>query len=300
RWHGCRSGPRDTTGPAAARRGHVRARRPRTSSGFRSPATRAGRHPARRRSSCWYLRSRWSWSFNCRRPGAAARQGQPFNRTRLPWGGATAPPAGSSACRMRSVAHVEGADLVAVRITQVGADRLVRRGIARAGGAFVGAASGEAGLVPPGHRLIIGRGEAERVAVGNGGRFTIVRRGHDERALRTGIDQPAGFGRGHVLVAEDAHDGFVERAAFLDVVRTEEDVGKHGQGPLLRKGGSALERGTRPAAQNTTTLRMLSPACIRSKPLLISSRLSTCRSEEHTSEFQSRENLVCRLLLEKK
>src|SRR5690606_40924954 len=27
-------------------------------------------------------------------------------------------------------------------------------------------------------------------------------------------------------------------------------------------------------------------------------RLDTCRSEEHTSELQSRENLVCRLLLE--
>src|SRR5690606_40984943 len=29
-------------------------------------------------------------------------------------------------------------------------------------------------------------------------------------------------------------------------------------------------------------------------------RRSSCRSEEHTSELQSRENLVCRLLLEKK
>src|SRR5436309_7848967 len=28
--------------------------------------------------------------------------------------------------------------------------------------------------------------------------------------------------------------------------------------------------------------------------------LAECRSEEHTSELQSRENLVCRLLLEKK
>src|SRR5690606_41920269 len=28
--------------------------------------------------------------------------------------------------------------------------------------------------------------------------------------------------------------------------------------------------------------------------------ISSCRSEEHTSELQSRENLVCRLLLEKK
>src|SRR5690606_41892921 len=31
-----------------------------------------------------------------------------------------------------------------------------------------------------------------------------------------------------------------------------------------------------------------------------SSRQSSSRSEEHTSELQSRENLVCRLLLEKK
>src|SRR5690606_40317874 len=29
-------------------------------------------------------------------------------------------------------------------------------------------------------------------------------------------------------------------------------------------------------------------------------RCALCRSEEHTSELQSRENLVCRLLLEKK
>src|SRR5207302_9091613 len=34
------------------------------------------------------------------------------------------------------------------------------------------------------------------------------------------------------------------------------------------------------------------------RPPLLSSRLA--RSEEHTSELQSRENLVCRLLLEKK
>src|SRR5690606_41368346 len=39
------------------------------------------------------------------------------------------------------------------------------------------------------------------------------------------------------------------------------------------------------------------------RPLLRVSRAQTqeaCRSEEHTSELQSRENLVCRLLLEKK
>src|SRR5690606_41068355 len=33
---------------------------------------------------------------------------------------------------------------------------------------------------------------------------------------------------------------------------------------------------------------------------LLDGRLSIDRSEEHTSELQSRENLVCRLLLEKK
>src|SRR5690606_41273500 len=39
----------------------------------------------------------------------------------------------------------------------------------------------------------------------------------------------------------------------------------------------------------------------RHAPLRASSRLSVqARSEEHTSELQSRENLVCRLLLEKK
>src|SRR5690606_41938146 len=52
----------------------------------------------------------------------------------------------------------------------------------------------------------------------------------------------------------------------------------------------------------------ISPAALRSEVRSRSSRaaLSPCsmlldlRSEEHTSELQSRENLVCRLLLEKK
>src|SRR5690606_40398955 len=39
-----------------------------------------------------------------------------------------------------------------------------------------------------------------------------------------------------------------------------------------------------------------SPGCTRSTP----GCSGQCRSEEHTSELQSRENLVCRLLLEKK
>src|SRR5690606_41613778 len=39
---------------------------------------------------------------------------------------------------------------------------------------------------------------------------------------------------------------------------------------------------------------------VRVKPLGAASRTEVARSEEHTSELQSRENLVCRLLLEKK
>src|SRR5436309_11870271 len=39
---------------------------------------------------------------------------------------------------------------------------------------------------------------------------------------------------------------------------------------------------------------------LRMTKLPLNSMLRTSRSEEHTSELQSRENLVCRLLLEKK
>src|SRR3712207_6871718 len=46
----------------------------------------------------------------------------------------------------------------------------------------------------------------------------------------------------------------------------------------------------------------VSQAAIRSppKPEKLTSRTATVRSEEHTSELQSRQYLVCRLLLEKK
>src|SRR5690606_39450637 len=45
-----------------------------------------------------------------------------------------------------------------------------------------------------------------------------------------------------------------------------------------------------------------SPKCARVCMVvqLLEERCPSCRSEEHTSELQSRENLVCRLLLEKK
>src|SRR2546429_3446008 len=53
------------------------------------------------------------------------------------------------------------------------------------------------------------------------------------------------------------------------------------------------------------TSESLSNSCIRRCPSAVRSeihaeRMPRCRSEEHTSELQSRLHLVCRLLLEKK
>src|SRR5690606_41569075 len=42
------------------------------------------------------------------------------------------------------------------------------------------------------------------------------------------------------------------------------------------------------------------PETVKLQPIALHHQLAAVRSEEHTSELQSRENLVCRLLLEKK
>src|SRR5690606_41879276 len=47
-------------------------------------------------------------------------------------------------------------------------------------------------------------------------------------------------------------------------------------------------------------LAMAAPAVVALAALVASPAIVAPRSEEHTSELQSRENLVCRLLLEKK
>src|SRR5690606_42106459 len=47
-------------------------------------------------------------------------------------------------------------------------------------------------------------------------------------------------------------------------------------------------------------LPLLTPAPNGSEDGLVERQVTLRRSEEHTSELQSRENLVCRLLLEKK
>src|SRR5690606_40813132 len=63
------------------------------------------------------------------------------------------------------------------------------------------------------------------------------------------------------------------------------DVGKNGpaKAPSGREEGHRFEK-----------------VCLARAVLAGQHHVSTIRSEEHTSELQSRENLVCRLLLEKK
>src|SRR5690606_41488515 len=69
----------------------------------------------------------------------------------------------------------------------------------------------------------------------------------------------------------------------------------------------ALYRGVHPVAFDTEAVPcakdfMRAIDLLKSKQILADGDLVivSCRSEEHTSELQSRENLVCRLLLEKK
>src|SRR5690606_41020618 len=71
-----------------------------------------------------------------------------------------------------------------------------------------------------------------------------------------------------------------------------DDGAKHGQLAVVEQGLTSLSLGN--AALGTLCSRVPS---VRSAPVRCD---DTMRSEEHTSELQSRENLVCRLLLEKK
>src|SRR5690606_41091384 len=61
--------------------------------------------------------------------------------------------------------------------------------------------------------------------------------------------------------------------------------------------------GAASSASTSASLRVSGsgrPSCGMAISSVGSSAISPSRSEEHTSELQSRENLVCRLLLEKK
>src|SRR5690606_14149354 len=77
-------------------------------------------------------------------------------------------------------------------------------------------------------------------------------------------------------------------------------------GPVARSSASisALARRAFTHAEPSSRAPPVSPARATAVPLTAGGNEPTCatsaRSEEHTSELQSRENLVCRLLLEKK
>src|SRR2546422_5727285 len=77
--------------------------------------------------------------------------------------------------------------------------------------------------------------------------------------------------------------------------REERDLGRGARGPepAARRHALLRQRG-RPAQQPAHGLPQ-EPAAIRN-----AQKLGSRRSEEHTSELQSRLHLVCRLLLEKK
>src|SRR5690606_41513588 len=72
-----------------------------------------------------------------------------------------------------------------------------------------------------------------------------------------------------------------------------------------RRGGARrpvhlLHRGLRVRRGLLGAMSAYLPSNVRVVAILIAALASVLRSEEHTSELQSRENLVCRLLLEKK
>src|SRR5690606_42061740 len=72
-------------------------------------------------------------------------------------------------------------------------------------------------------------------------------------------------------------------------------------GADMKPGLRALNAGQkRRSDRGPTSHRMLAPAKARMPRSSTRRTHSASRSEEHTSELQSREKLVCRLLLEKK
>src|SRR3712207_8616936 len=84
---------------------------------------------------------------------------------------------------------------------------------------------------------------------------------------------------------------------FNDTATTEiYTLSLHDALPISSTPGAAPGSGSR--SRRATTARSVPPGTGPSRTS--SSRCTTTRSEEHTSELQSRQYLVCRLLLEKK
>src|SRR5947208_13129410 len=69
---------------------------------------------------------------------------------------------------------------------------------------------------------------------------------------------------------------------------------------LFRSGPRTAGDGSPDPLAAFTPDALLAPAGRRWYPVIDYSRCTNCRSEEHTSELQSPDHLVCRLLLKKK
>src|SRR3712207_8468179 len=85
---------------------------------------------------------------------------------------------------------------------------------------------------------------------------------------------------------------------YTTLFRSRSRVGRIDLGPT--RPGDADQNGWSPTACSPVPVRCSAKAGRSSCPLPDNPRTSTPRSEEHTSELQSRQYLVCRLLLEKK
>src|SRR3712207_7793592 len=92
---------------------------------------------------------------------------------------------------------------------------------------------------------------------------------------------------------------------FNDTATTEiYTLSLHDALPISRASSSATSAATRPRWSTRRSASARCAACVPASRQASSSpataRSSATRSEEHTSELQSRQYLVCRLLLEKK
>src|SRR3712207_8039215 len=86
---------------------------------------------------------------------------------------------------------------------------------------------------------------------------------------------------------------------YTTLFRSEADRHRPGRSDRVRRGGRRQPRGLGAAAAGRAGLRRSAGRRRRAQRISVCV-LKTLRSEEHTSELQSRQYLVCRLLLEKK
>src|SRR3712207_1859123 len=127
--------------------------------------------------------------------------------------------------------------------------------------------------------------------------------GHDKEP--TILTSPRRFGKGLVIVVAimaigagitiPLFDEMFEIPPPVTQIRIETPAAEEGEG----------EEGAAPAEEGTTRIAILAGAAVQGSPDYDPDPAevpagNSIRSEEHTSELQSRQYLVCRLLLEKK